>query len=87
MTSGTQSPPLEATGEHKPMGISSVNNPDAKIEVVPDCEQRAGTPSASAARNYTPDLPPEYFQEPTAVAQKRAANNQKVCHNKLILLP
>ena len=26
------------------MGISSVNNPDAKIEVVPDCEQRAGTP-------------------------------------------
>jgi len=60
MTSGTQSPPLEATGEHRPMGISSVNNPDAKIEVVPDCEQRA-----------------EYFQEPTTIAQKRAANNQK----------
>jgi len=35
------------------MGISSVNNPDAKIEVVPDCEQRAGTPSVSAAGNYT----------------------------------
>ena len=28
------------------MGISSVNNPDAKIEVVPDCEQRARTPSS-----------------------------------------
>ncbi|KAF9653492.1 hypothetical protein BDM02DRAFT_3182512 [Thelephora ganbajun] len=60
MTSGTQSPPLEATGEHVPMGISSVNNPDAKIEVVPDSEQRA-----------------QYFQEPTTVAQRRAAGNQK----------
>jgi len=57
---GTQSPPLEATGEHEPMGISSVNNPDTKIEVVPDSEQRA-----------------EYFQEPTTVAQKQAAANQK----------
>ena len=51
MTSGTQSPPLEATGEHKPMGISSVNNPDAKIEVVPDSEQRARTCSSSVAAN------------------------------------
>jgi len=41
MTSGTQSPPLEATGEHEPMGISSVNDPDAKVEVVPDSVQRA----------------------------------------------
>lgn len=40
MTSGTQSPPLEATGEDKLMGISSVDTPDAKIEVVPDSEQR-----------------------------------------------
>jgi len=65
------------------MGISSVNKPDAKIEVVPDCEQRAGTPSVSATRNHTPDLSPEYFQEPTTVAQKRAANNQKVCRDQL----
>jgi len=48
MASGTQSPPLEATGEHEPMGISSVNNPDAKIEVVPDSEQRARMFSSSA---------------------------------------
>jgi len=41
MTSGTQSPPLESTGEHQPMGVSSVNNPDAKIEVVTDSVQRA----------------------------------------------
>ncbi|PSR81169.1 hypothetical protein PHLCEN_2v6504 [Hermanssonia centrifuga] len=35
---GTQSPPLEATGEDKPMGISSIDGdtPDA----VPDSEQR-----------------------------------------------
>ena len=83
MTSGTQSPPLEATGEHEPMGISSVKNPDAKIEVVPDCEQRARTPSPSAVRNCIPDLSPEYFQEPTAAAKKRDTGNQKVRHDQL----
>ena len=83
MSAGTQSPPLEATGEHKPMGISSVNNPDAKIEVVPDCDQRTRTSSISALRNCTSDLRSEYFQEPTTVAQKRAAGNQKVCRNQI----
>ncbi|THU92834.1 hypothetical protein K435DRAFT_862090 [Dendrothele bispora CBS 962.96] len=39
-TSGTQSPPLEATGEHKPMGASSVASAGANIDVVPDVEQR-----------------------------------------------
>ena len=54
MTSGTQSPPLEATGEHGCMGISSVNNPDAKIEVVPDSEQRARASSLAAAIETKP---------------------------------
>ena len=54
MTSGTQSPPLEATGEHKCMGISSVNNPDAKIEVVPDSEQRARVFSLFAVTEIGP---------------------------------
>ncbi|KAF9787920.1 hypothetical protein BJ322DRAFT_1045999 [Thelephora terrestris] len=54
MTSGTQSPPLEATGEHETMGISSVDSPDAKIEVVPDSEQRARTFSLSAATEIMP---------------------------------
>lgn len=54
MTSGTQSPPLEATGEHECMGISSVNNPDAKIEVVPDCEQRARACSLPTATETRP---------------------------------
>lgn len=84
MTSGTQSPPLEATGEHKPMGISSVNNPDAKIEVVPDCDQRARTSLVVRSPESCPELPPEYFQEPTnAAAQRRAADSQKVCRNRL----
>ncbi|KAF5381346.1 hypothetical protein D9615_008348 [Tricholomella constricta] len=38
--SGTQSPPLEATGEDKPMGASSVDTVGEKIEVVEDTEQR-----------------------------------------------
>ena len=54
MTSGTQSPPLEATGEHEPMGISSVNNPNTKIEVVPDTEQRARTSLLSVVIEITP---------------------------------
>lgn len=40
--SGTQSPQLEATGEHKPMGASSVNTVGQDIDVVPDQEQRKG---------------------------------------------
>ncbi|KAI0828651.1 hypothetical protein BC628DRAFT_1316282 [Trametes gibbosa] len=39
-TFGTASPPLEATGEDKPMGISSVGA--GKPEVVPDAQQRQG---------------------------------------------
>ena len=82
MTSGTQSPPLEATGEHEPMGISSVNNPDAKIEVVPDSEQRARTSLLSLSQSMKPriNLAAEYLQEPTTAAQKQTAVNQKVRH-------
>ncbi|KZT03732.1 uncharacterized protein LAESUDRAFT_683256 [Laetiporus sulphureus 93-53] len=35
---GTQSPPLEATGQEKPMGVSSVSG--EKPEAVPDAQQR-----------------------------------------------
>jgi hypothetical protein len=41
--SGTQSPPLEATGEHEPMGASSVtavSEGKSKVEAVPDLDQR-----------------------------------------------
>jgi len=38
--SGTQSPPLEATGEDRPMGASSVNRVGEKVEAVKDIEQR-----------------------------------------------
>jgi hypothetical protein len=37
---GTQSPPLEATGEHKPMGVSSIGG--GPVDAVPDIEQRSG---------------------------------------------
>ncbi|KAJ8503468.1 hypothetical protein ONZ45_g10829 [Pleurotus djamor] len=51
-TSGTQSPPLEATGEHKPMGYTSVNgNNRDSIETVPDKEQRK--------QYFTEDAPSE----------------------------
>ncbi|KZT23721.1 hypothetical protein NEOLEDRAFT_1243086 [Neolentinus lepideus HHB14362 ss-1] len=39
---GTQSPPLEATGEDKPMGASSVKQASLGegVDAVPDSEQR-----------------------------------------------
>lgn len=85
MTSGTQSPPLEATGEHKPMGISSVDKPDAKVEVVPDSEQRAGASLLSQSSGPRLDLLTEYFKEPTTAEQKRAAAHHKVRHHHLHL--
>ncbi|KIJ15887.1 hypothetical protein PAXINDRAFT_76611 [Paxillus involutus ATCC 200175] len=38
--SGTQSPPLEATGSHIPMGVSSIDGSCSKP--MKDIEQRAG---------------------------------------------
>ncbi|KZP18140.1 hypothetical protein FIBSPDRAFT_956517 [Athelia psychrophila] len=46
MSSGTESPPLEATGEHKPMGAGSVNavaegkQSGGDVQAVPDRDQR-----------------------------------------------
>ncbi|KAF8903294.1 hypothetical protein CPB84DRAFT_1774445 [Gymnopilus junonius] len=40
--SGTNSPPLEATGEDKPMGLASVTNPSINAGHVSDSEQRKG---------------------------------------------
>ncbi|KAH7906988.1 hypothetical protein BJ138DRAFT_1161245 [Hygrophoropsis aurantiaca] len=37
---GTQSPPLEATGEHIPMGVSSIDGSCSKP--MKDVDQRAG---------------------------------------------
>ncbi|KAI0370537.1 hypothetical protein BV20DRAFT_966437 [Pilatotrama ljubarskyi] len=37
---GTQSPPLEATGEQQPMGVSSVGG--GKPQAVSDADQRQG---------------------------------------------
>ncbi|TFK49154.1 hypothetical protein OE88DRAFT_1663575 [Heliocybe sulcata] len=38
---GTQSPPLEATGENKPMGVSSVEQSSGEgVNAVSDSEQR-----------------------------------------------
>ncbi|KAI0676369.1 hypothetical protein C8Q78DRAFT_996991 [Trametes maxima] len=37
---GTQSPPLEATGQEQPMGVSSVDG--GKPKAVPDSQQRQG---------------------------------------------
>lgn len=48
MSSGTESPPLEATGEHKPMGAGSVNavaegkQSGGDVQAVSDRDQRGG---------------------------------------------
>jgi hypothetical protein len=41
MSSGTQSPPLEATGEHRPIGAADKDGAPLK-EGVKDSVQRAG---------------------------------------------
>lgn len=38
---GTNSPPLDATGQDKPMGVSSISG-DKPASPVPDVEQRQG---------------------------------------------
>ncbi|KAF4583451.1 hypothetical protein EYR38_002202 [Pleurotus pulmonarius] len=54
--SGTQSPPLEATGEEKPMGFSSVDSNKEPVEVVPDKEQRkAYFPEAGVNKEAKPE--------------------------------
>lgn len=52
MSSGARpnSPPLEATGEDKPMGSGSVNavaEGKGEVEAVPDTEQRKGERTSS----------------------------------------
>lgn len=41
-TFGTQSPPLEASGQEQPMGVSSIDGD--KPEAVSDKQQRQGKP-------------------------------------------
>lgn len=40
--SGTQSPPLEFTGEEKTLGAPAINKPEGAANVKADAEQRAG---------------------------------------------
>jgi len=40
--SGTQSPPLEFTGEEKTLGASATNKPEGVANVKMDAEQRGG---------------------------------------------
>ncbi|KAI6107619.1 hypothetical protein EV401DRAFT_1871405 [Pisolithus croceorrhizus] len=44
MSSGTQSPPLEATGSHFPMGVSSIDGSCSKP--TKDIHQREGKPGS-----------------------------------------
>ncbi|KAI9567512.1 hypothetical protein HD554DRAFT_2107715 [Boletus coccyginus] len=57
MTSGTQSPPLEATGSHLPMGVSSIDGTCSKP--MKDIEQRAGYFSDAVKEQYAQCLPAE----------------------------
>ncbi|KAF8556048.1 hypothetical protein OG21DRAFT_1483390 [Imleria badia] len=55
MSSGTQSPPLEATGAHIPMGISSIDGTCSKP--MKDIEQRAEYFSDAVKEQYAHCLP------------------------------
>ena len=60
---GTQSPPLEATGEHKPMGVSSIQG--GPVEAVLDIEQRSGECIGGSQSISLPDnvIFTAYFQD------------------------
>ncbi|CAE6335935.1 hypothetical protein RSOLAG1IB_02232 [Rhizoctonia solani AG-1 IB] len=71
MTSGTQSPPLESTGEHRPIGAADKGGQPLK-EGVKDSEQRAayfgGKGNSSDITNTGGKIPDEAI----AGAQKAA---------------
>lgn len=50
MSSGTQSPPLEATGSHFPMGVSSIDGSCSKP--TKDIHQREGYFSDAVKEHY-----------------------------------
>lgn len=61
-SSGTQSPPLEATGEDKPMGVSSIRG--GPVEVVSDeGSQRKGMPCVVRCMITPIHYPLEYFRD------------------------
>ena len=73
-TSGTQSPLLENTGEEKALGASSVDTVGQPIPVVPDREQREGTPhsqleSPPITQDLTSKLSSAYFEPSEATAE------------------
>ncbi|KAI6019767.1 hypothetical protein F5J12DRAFT_813037 [Pisolithus orientalis] len=47
MSSGTQSPPLEATGSHNPMGVSCIDGSCSKP--MKDVQQREGKSGVSSS--------------------------------------
>jgi hypothetical protein len=54
-THGTNSPPLEATGSHIPLGASSVNavaEGKSNVEAVPDADQRKRKRPSSRNRAF-----------------------------------
>ncbi|KDN42969.1 hypothetical protein RSAG8_06495, partial [Rhizoctonia solani AG-8 WAC10335] len=66
MSSGTQSPPLEATGEHQPIGAANKQGQPLK-EGVKDTEQRAayfgGQKNADDVPNTGGDVPDVSFRD------------------------
>jgi hypothetical protein len=65
-TSGTQSPPLDHSGQNEPLGVSNIAGD--KHGAVPDSKQREGTGSCFCVLTFAPQLTfwfcLEYFDNP-----------------------
>lgn len=68
MSSGTQSPPLEATGSHFPMGVSSIDGSCSKP--TKDIHQREGYFSDAVKEHYAKAHETASTQGPAAGGKK-----------------
>ncbi|KAG9313537.1 hypothetical protein JVU11DRAFT_5864 [Chiua virens] len=68
-SSGTQSPPLEATGSHLPMGVSSIEGTCSRP--MKDTEQRAEYFSDAVKEQYAECLPAQKPPPVEKEAQKK----------------
>ncbi|CAE6421734.1 unnamed protein product [Rhizoctonia solani] len=71
MSSGTQSPPLEATGEHQPIGAADKKGQPLK-EGLKDTEQRAAYFGGEKKAGDVPNAGGDVSDEAVANAQKAA---------------
>ena len=72
---GTNSPPLEATGEEKPMGRASVDR-EYDAGFIYDCEQRKGAPEDLVCNPFQAAL--RMFRVLQSISKKRQVGRKEI---------